>query len=836
MIRKIVFFLSLSIGISMPISAQIQNLNLDQLSYINVDQLSNEQIQAFWDKVQAQGYSITDLETAARVKGVPVSQINKLRQRIMTLSSSTNKKNNTTTNKNNTPEQEIFGRTGKEYKRDTLAPTKKSRVFGYDFFQNPKISFTPTINVPTPESYIINTGDELLVEVWGAAESSTTQKVDNQGNIILPMAGKVHVGGLNFVEAKAKINSALRKIYAGISAPEGSYSKVYTGVSIANIRTVKVNIIGEVEAPGTYSLSALSTVINALYASGGPTENGSFRNIEVVRGGKTVAHLDIYSFLLKGSQEGNINLLDQDVIIVPPYKNQVEVIGFVKREGLYEVKDGEKLPALIDYFGGFKSNAYKDNLIVERIVGAKREVKEVPLSQAQSFSMQGGDKLLVHRLSDIFHNKLSITGAVYQPGNYAYSEGMTALDLINRAAGVRDEAYLNRAILFRTIDRVDRQSVNFSLKDILDKKQTIALQPNDSLHVYGKDSLSIKPMVRIEGAVRKPQRFPFAKGLKAEDLVIMAGGFTENADKTHLQVARQLNDTNFKIISKVYDITLSEGVPTETIELEPNDIVTVRYQQGYTPQQIVKVEGEVSFPGFYAILSKEERISNLIERAGGLAPYAYIEGATLVRKKGKEKDEKTQEKRLNELKKIDKELSIIETKNTEEDKDKNKDKDTTKTKKVNQEEDTEEEELSEYRVGINLKKIMEHKGSYQDLILKDGDVLIVPSEKQTVEVKGLVLAPSLVRYEKGKSTRSYINSAGGFSDKAQKKSVYVMYANGDVKGTNRFLFFKSYPKVAPGAVVIVPEKPEKKGLTTTETVSITTALTTLAILIYNTFK
>ena len=397
MIRKIVFFLSLSIGISMSISAQIQNLNLDQLSYINVDQLSNEQIQAFWDKVQAQGYSITDLETAARVKGVPVSQINKLRQRIMTLSSSTNKKNNTTTNKNNTLEQEIFGRTGKEYKRDTLAPTKKSRVFGYDFFQNPKISFTPTINVPTPESYIINTGDELLVEVWGAAESSTTQKVDNQGNIILPMAGKVHVGGLNFVEAKAKINSALRKIYAGISAPEGSYSKVYTGVSIANIRTVKVNIIGEVEAPGTYSLSALSTVINALFA-----------------------HLDIYSFLLKGSQEGNINLLDQDVIIVPPYKNQVEVIGFVKREGLYEVKDGEKLPALIDYFGGFKSNAYKDNLIVERIVGATREVKEVPLSQAQSFSMQGGDKLLVHRLSDIFHNKLSITGAVYQPGNYAY--------------------------------------------------------------------------------------------------------------------------------------------------------------------------------------------------------------------------------------------------------------------------------------------------------------------------------------------------------------------------------------------------------------------------------
>jgi polysialic acid transport protein len=812
MIRKILFFLLLSVGFSLPLSAQVQNLNLEQLAYINVDQLSDEQIQSFWEKAQAQGYSITDLETAARVKGVPVSQITKLRQRIMTLSTSVKKRTATSGNKPTSSEQEIFGRTGRETK-DSIMVTKKSRVFGYDFFQNPKISFAPTINVPTPESYIINTGDELLVEVWGAAESSTTQKVDNQGNIILPMAGKVHVGGLNFVEAKARINTALRKIYAGISAPEGSYAKVYTGVSIANIRTVKVNIIGEVEAPGTYSLSALSTVINALYASGGPTENGSFRNIQVVRGGKTIAHLDIYNFLLKGSQEGNINLNDQDVIIVPPYKNQVEVIGFVKREGIYEIKEGEKLSSLVDYFGGFKSNAYKDIMVVERIVGAKREVKEVPFSDAGKFAMQGGDKLLVHKLSDIYHNRISITGAVYQPGNYAYSEGMTVLDLIDKAAGVREEAYLNRAILFRSIDRVDKQSLNFSLKDLLEKKQTIALQPNDSLHIYGRDSLIAKPMVRIEGAVRKPQKFAYAKGLYPADLIIMAGGFIEGADQTQVQVARQLNDANFKTISKVYTVSLSkEG--GDSIALEPNDIVTVRYEKGYVPQQVVKIEGEVSFPGFYAILSKEERISSLIERSGGLAPYAYVEGATLVRKKDKnEKDDKAQEKQLKKLKKTDKDLTLIETKEEE------------KTP-----------EASEYRVGINLKKIMENKNSYQDLVLKDGDVLIIPSEKQTVEVKGLVLAPSLVRYEKGKSTRSYINSAGGFSDNAQKKSVYVVYANGDVKGTSRFLFFRSYPKVAPGALVIVPEKPEKKSLSTTETVSVMTALTTLAILIYNAFK
>nr|WP_314802698.1 SLBB domain-containing protein [uncultured Capnocytophaga sp.] len=818
MTKKILLMLILSIGILTKLSAQ--NLNIEQLAYINIDQISDEQIQAFWDKAQAQGYSLTDLETAAQVKGIPSSQISKLRQRIMSLSTSrVNKNNNSQTNKTSSNTQEVFGRTPINRAKDSLTLTEKNRLFGYDFFQNPKISFAPTINVPTPENYIINTGDELLIEVWGATENSTTQKVDNQGNIILPLAGKVHVGGLNFTEAKARINTALRRIYAGIAAPEGSYSKIYTGVSIANIRTVKVNIIGEVQAPGTYSISALSNVINALYASGGPTKNGSFRNIQVVRSGKTIATLDIYDFLLKGSQQGNINLIDQDVIIVPPYKNQVEVIGFVKREGLYEVKEGEKLSNLIDFFGGFSANAYKDNLVIERISGAKREVKEVALSEAEKFAIYGGDKLIVHKLSDIYHNKISITGAVYQPGNYAYRDGMTVLDLINKAAGIRDEAYLNRAILFRTLNRVDKQSVNFSLKDILEQKQTIPLQANDSLHIYGRDSLSLKYFVRIEGAVRKPQQVPFAKGMTPEDLIIIAGGFIEGADHSQVQVARQTNDTNFKVISNIQNIPLSENLEgKQSVELEPYDIVTVRYQKGYTPQQIVKVEGEIAFPGSYAILSKEERISSLIERAGGFAPYAYIEGATLLRKKGREKEDNAQEKQLKKLKKVDKELSIIETTDTN-----------TEGKKEN-------EEKNEYRVGINLKKIMKNKNSYEDLILKEDDILIIPSEKQTVEVKGLVLAPSLVRYEKGKSTKSYINSAGGFSDNAQKRSVYVMYSNGDVKGTKKFLFFKSYPKVAPGSIVIVPEKPERKGMTATETISITTAITTLAILIYNTFK
>lgn len=801
MLKKLVSFIVLGCTFSFSyISAQ--ELNMEQLSSINVDNLSNDQIRSFWEKAQSQGYTLSDLENLAKLKGVPQIQISKLNQRILMLPS----------------KQKVVSKTTVVEKQegiDTFGITdnknidiKKSKVFGFDFFQNPKISFAPNVNMPTPENYIVGTGDELIIDVWGAAENSFSQKIDNQGNINLNMIGKIRVGGLNFNEVKTKINSALRQIYSGISASEGSYNKVYTSVSIGNVRTVKVNIIGEVQVPGTYSLNALSTLLNALYACGGPTETGSFRDIQLIRNGNKIATFDVYNFLLKGSQEGNLNLNDQDIIIVPPYKNQVEVKGNVKREGFYEIKDNENLATLIDFFGGFKANAYKDNLVIERIVGAKREVKEVSYSQANTFIMKSGDKLTVQKLSDIYHNKISIGGAVYQPGNYAYTEGMSALDLINRAAGVLDQAHLERGLLFRTTNRVDKQTLNFSVKDLLDKKINLPLQANDSLFIFSNDNIKNKQFVRIEGAVKNPRSIPFMEGLKAEDLIIMAGGFIEGADASTIHLSRQVNDENFKTISEVQHISLSPDlkVSSGSVTLQPNDIITVRYQKGYSAQQLIKIEGEISFPGHYSILTKDERISDFIERAGGITPYAYLKGATLIRKM-KDLSDKEQIKQLQELNNATNEIKIEKIGND-----------------------------NEYRVGINLEKIMKNKNSYQNLILKNEDILIIPSEKQTVEVKGLVLAPSLVQYEKGKTLKSYVNNAGGFANNARKRAAYVMYANGSIEGTRNFLFFKSYPKIEPGSIIIVPEKPERKSLSTTETISITTALTTLMILIYNTFK
>lgn len=805
-IKKILFLLLLVISYSS--YSQVNNqpeLTADQILRMDIDKLSDDQIRLYWEKAQSQGYTLENLEVAARVKKIPEIQIMKLKRRIMQLPSKGNRRENVYGKVKNKDGQQGDELQQREETLDSMIVKKP--IFGYDFFKNDKISFAPNLNMPTPENYTIGSGDELLVEIWGAAESSTSHIVDNQGNINVNMVGKIKVGGITFEQAKAKINSALKRIYAGISAPEGSYNKVYTGITLKEIRTIKVNIIGEVKVPGTYALNALSTVLNGLYACGGPNQNGSFRNIKVVRKGKQIAIYDIYDFLTKGSEQGNVYLKDQDVILVPPYQNHVEVIGAVKREGIYETRDGETMDDLSQYFGGFDPNAYKENIVVERINGTKREVKEVSLSNSNKFEIKSGDKIIVKKLSNLFHNRISIGGAVYQPGNYAFEQGVSVSDLIEKAGGITESAFLDRAIVFRK-EKNDRKSLNFSVRDVLEKKSSIALVQNDSIHIYEKDGLDKKFQVSIEGAVKSPSKYDFMQGMRIEDLVLLAGGFTEGADPSTIQLGRQINDEGMKKTSQIFDVSLSPDltVSANSVELEPNDIVTVRFKKGYTKQISVKIEGEVMYPGAYVLMSKEDKISDLLKRAGGFSPYAYANGATLVRKKT-DLGEKEQEKQLKELKQID--GGIKEA--VKEDKD-------------------------SYRVGINIEAILDGKKGNYDLVLNDGDVVIIPSTRQTVEVKGQVLSPSMVRYDSQKNAKWYITHAGGFANDAKKKSVFVIYPNGSVKGTENFLFFRSYPKVEPGSVVVVPEKPQKPGMSATETVTITTAITTLAILIFNTFK
>ena len=814
MLRLRIFLVCLFIGVA-SLSAQVGNTNNVDVTSVNVDNLTDTQLQTAWARAQAQGYTIDQFVAMARARGMQEAQAMKLRQRLMQLGTTakTTAKGTTNTDKMRRPadEEDIFGYSGNEPKDKAPQPQKNNEIFGMDFFKNPKISFTPNLNMATPENYQVGPSDELLVEVWGATEGNFKQKVDAEGNIFLNGVGRIHVAGLSFSEVKAKINSFLKRIYSGISAPDGSYAKIYTGVTITQVRTVKVNIIGEVMVPGTYSLSSLSTVLNALYACGGPSESGSFREISLVRGGKKIANFDIYDFLINGSEKGNLGLQDQDVIIVPPYKNRVWVEGQVKRKGFYEMLNSETLANLVSFFGGFTSDAFTNTLVLERIKEAKREVKEIDFSEISKLKMQNGDRLKVHAITNEYQNRLSIGGAVYQPGVYEYKEGMTALDLLNRANGVKKDASLNRGLIFRTENRVDYQTLSFSVKDLIENKHNITLKDNDSLYIFYKDSLQFKRFVKVEGAVNKPRELSYMENMTVEDAISLAGGLSNGADPSVIEVFRETNDGNFEKLSQAFKVSSNNELKSEgeAMVLQPNDVVSVRYIKGFTPLQTVSVMGEVLYPGIYSIQSKNEHISDLLERVGGFTPFAYKEGATLVRKKTEE-GEIQQEDFLDEL--ISQESTSTESSKS--------------LKKV-------AKKTNEYRIGIDVSKILKHKHSKYDLLLNEGDMLLIPSEKQTVEIRGEVLAPSMVRFQKGLSLRQYIDQAGGFSNRAKKRSIYVLYANGSIKSTRNSLFFKNYPELAPGAIIIVPSKPEKKEMSTGETIGIISAITTMGVLIYN---
>ncbi|MBL4745958.1 MAG: SLBB domain-containing protein [Flavobacteriaceae bacterium] len=783
------------------IKAQIST---SQVQSLNVDAMSDADIAKYWDQAKSQGYSLEELSIAARAKGVSAMQISKLKQRIRELGLKTTNQENSFEEKDSIVDFSYdvpFGLTGIE--SDNKKP--KNELFGFDFFSNPKISFTPNINMATPENYQLGPGDELLIDVWGAAENTYEKIVNKQGAIRIENIGLIHVNGMSIKNATAKINSYLKRIYSGIGATKNSYNKVHTSIILKNIRTVQVNIIGEVKAPGTYSLNALSTVLNALYAAGGPTENGTFRNVKLIRGGQPLSSFDIYDFLITGTEKGNIQLRDQDVIIIGPYLNLVTIEGEVKRPGIYELKEGETMQDLLKYCSGFKPNAYTNLLTIERVNGRQKEVKELAINQHNSFLIKGGDKVVVETIIDKFSNRVSIGGAVYRPGNYEYQKGLDILTLINKADGIKKEAYLSRGIIIRTHDEATKETIAFSVTDILKKKSSIVLMPEDSIHVYDKIALRERQYVTINGAVNNPTTIDFMEGIKIEDLIAMAAGFTDGADANTIDISRRLKDGSFETISQNFKVKVQGDLSmsmSSSFVLKPFDIVSVRYLKGYSIQKKVQVLGEVNFPGDYAITNKNERISDLIRRAGDLSPYAYLKGATLIRKKQGVGDLQ-QLKFIQQISKKDTLLDDIK-------------------------------EVKEFKIGIDLETILKHKGEYldADLVLNEGDVLMIPSVKQTIEVQGEVLSPSLVLFEENRGVKHYIESSGGFSGRARRNKIYVVYANGDIKTVSNFLFFRHYPKLEPGATILVPSrKPRGEGMSVQAILGITTSLATLGILI-----
>lgn len=788
---------------------------MSQLKSINVSDLTDEQIATYWESIQKKGYTMEQVEAYAKVQGISSLKVNEFKRRVQNLPKDIVRKKpkkgeELTEDINDNMDIDIFGLNGNENKAEFVM--KNDLLFGYDFFNNPNITFTPNINIAIPKNYQLGPGDELIIDLWGASEVTYKSAINNQGAIKIEGVGLIYVNGLTIENASEKIISRLKKKHAGIGAAKDSYSKINTNVTITKIRTVQVNIIGEVKVPGTYSLVSLATVLNALYAAGGPTKNGTFRDVKLVRNGVTVANFDIYNYLLTGSEKGNLKVQDQDVIIIGPYKNLTTVEGAVKRPGIYELKSGESLADLILYFGGFRPEAYTELLVLERVNGKQREVKEVKLEQAKEFLIHGGDVLIVQEIVDKYKNRIVLEGEVFRPGNYELLKGMTLKDLLEKAEGVTEEAFLSRGLLVRSKDDTNKESIAFSVSDILSGKSTVTLQAKDKIRIFSKDELREKQTITIQGAVNNPQTFDFVKNLQIEDIIAMSGGLTEGGDANMINVSRRLKDGSFETLSDNFTISSEKNLMLnkgEPFYLKPFDIINVRYLKGYVTQKTVIIKGEVKYQGNYVISNKNERLSDLVERAGGLTDYAYLKGATLIRKKMDESDKK--------------QLDLLKTINE-------KDSITGSVKEL--------ETSKGFKIGIDLHKIIKEGGANTDidLFLEEGDELLIPSEKQTIEVRGEVLSPSLVQFKKGKSLKSYIDNSGGYSQKAKRGKTFVLYSNGDIETVKSFLFFRSYPKLEPGAVIFVPTKEESRGLSTQEILGITTSIGTLGLIIQSITK
>ena len=782
-------------------------ISLQNIESIKVDELTDDQINQFWTQAQSNGLDLHKIEQIALQRKMPQTEFNKLKSRLEKLAASGSVNINLSQGdrtynieKGNVPDAKDI---------NAAFSNLKPKIFGADLFNNKNLTFEPNLKIATPQDYQLGPDDELIIDVYGSSESTNRLKISTEGTIRIPMVGPISVGGLTIEQAKKRILTQLSNIYSGISKGE-----TFVNVTLGNIRSIKVTILGEVTTPGTYSLSSLSTVFNGLYVSGGPSENGSFRKIQVIRNNKVAATVDVYDFLMNGTTKSNIRLQDQDIIKVSSFEKRIELKGEVKRPGLFESLKGESLSNLIDFAGGYTDNAYKERIIVFRNTKKEKSVADVPFSSISNFSPQSGDVYMIDKLLVRYTNRVQLNGAVFRPGFYALEDGLTLKALIDKADGLKEDAFSERGIIYRLKDDNSTEVLSFNVKDVLSGKNDLALKREDNVQIASKLEMREAYTVTISGEVIRPGEYRYGENMKVEDLIIAAGGLKESSSK-FVEISRRIknsdqNSNSAQIATIIkYEINKDNFKTTSDIVLMPFDIVNVFPSPGYSFQKTVNIEGEVLYPGLYTISNKNERLSDLIKRAGGLTSQAYPEGAILIRTV-REDD-------------ID---AIIKAKKT--DAITKQSSDTIKGKDL-----TEKEAVASNSniVGINLAKILKKNNSSYDILLENADKIRVPKLLQTVQITGEVLYPVKVKYEKGNGLRSYINGAGGFSARSLKSRAYVLYANGTAASTKHFLFFNFYPKIRPGSEIIVPIKEDRRKISALEIASIATSASTLVFLI-----
>ena len=793
----------------------------------NVDDLTDDEIAMFLERAQSSGMTEAQIEKAAKAQGYTAADIAKMRERISAVEDndpySKNNQNDEnglspskgTSNKSRigaknlskkkSSTNQLFNMNEKElpltlderklltypldiyndslvleYNKLQMRISKflDKKIFGADLFNNDNLTFEPDMRIATPKSYQLGPDDELDIHIFGDVLDNFKVKLSPEGTIKILNLGPIYINGLTVDEATVRIVSRLRQLYQGLNKP-GSGSSAQ--VTLGNVRSIKVTLTGEVKLPGTYTVSSLATVFNALYLAGGPSNNGSYRNIRIIRGNKVVRTLDLYDFLLRADQKDNIHLQDQDIIRVTDYENRIEMSGEVKRPMIFESIKGETFKDVLRFAGGFTEKAYTYMINVRR--NTSRELKLLNITQEEvgNFLPQNGDKYSVGAIIERYENKVEVQGAIFRPGMYALETGLTSIkELVKKAEGLREDAFMSRATLTRRKENFDPEVLSIDLGKILrGEVADINLQREDVLNVYSIVNLREKRFVNILGEVNEPGEFDFKDGMKVGDLILQAKGFKESASFSNLELARRIiNHGNGDILTNkieiiTFDIDGSLKLNNEgsQMELKPFDIVSIRRAPNYEEQRSVKILGMVNYPGSYAIQNNKQKISDILMRAGGLRAEGYLEGAKLFR------DSTT--------------------------------------------------------VGVNLKEILLNPESQENLQLMAGDQLTIPRLLQTIKLTGGVQNPLAVSYKEGYSLRDYIAEAGGYSQNADKKLTYITYSNGVSNQIKRFLIFKKYPKINPGAEIVIPEMPKnaKKGLTAAEAIGLASSLVSVSFAI-----
>lgn len=673
----------------------------------------------------------------------------------------------------------------------------KKRVFGRDIFNNKELSFEPNMNIATPQRYVLGPGDNVIIDVYGASQKTFNVVVSPDGEVTIEDFGPIKVSGLTVEQANAKVRSLLG----------ARYSSSKTKLTVGQTKTMMVNVMGEVKVPGTYTLSAFATVFHALYMAGGINDLGTLRNIKVYRQNRLVTVVDIYDYILNGKLTGNIRLMDNDVIVVGPYDCLVTISGKVKRPMIYEMKKSESVGSIIKYAGGFTGDAYTKAVRLLRKTGREYSVFNIGEFDINSFHLADGDSIGVDSIINRYENMVEIKGAIFRPGMYNIGKDINSVrTLIEHAEGLTEEAFTNRAIIHRMKSDRTLEVIAVDVKGIMDGSVAdVPLKKNDVLFIPTKSEMQTKRTITIHGEVNYPGMYVYADHETLEDFILQAGGLKDKASIIKVDVARRILNpkaiTNDSVIAKTYTFALKEGFVidgTPGFELQPFDEVYVRKSPGYSHQQNIQVEGNVMFAGTYTLSSKNERLSDIIKKAGGVTDLAYVPGARLERRI-------TPDERLRMQ-------TVIKMAQMQSGK-----KDSLDMKKL---------DLGDtYYVGIELDKALKEPGGDADLVLREFDRIIVPEYNGTVKISGDVMYPNTVAYEKGRKAGWYINQAGGWGNRAKKSHTYIVYMNGTVAKVGH------NAKVRPGCEIIVPSKPESSGKSLTQWLSIGTSVASIATMI-----